>query len=723
MSFGNIMSSKTIKNTIGLRLLKSIFGIYFFFTIILTSFQLFGEYRNEQQKVFEEASNLGEIVKDSLTASMWNLDIEQLAATLQGIVKANLVAYTEANDDAGETLASAGAIKIKNYDSLFVSKINNNKMYRVIFEHENGKRKFFKYKININYINESGESIFIGYCNIFIDHSTVMDRVQYEFLLVIINAVVKTLVLWILLLVFTKKIISFPLNVLSEATLEIHSNAKQDTPINNEIDRKLFSICRDELWILAKNFIDMRELVLEKIRVINRYNQDLEIRISERTLNLEKANKELQRLSLHDPLTGLPNRNLFHDRLNSLIDSANRDDFYFIVGSIDLRKFKEVNDRYGHQAGDAVLVELAKRMRNIIRSSDTIARMGGDEFGLIAQGLGTDEYQIRKFAEKLISCAHKHILYEDHVIMSGINLGICIYKPGDVNGDVIYKNADFAMYDAKNSEKDFAIYSRKVDKKAERHAIIASDLYTAIERKELSVFYQPIISCKDKKVIGFEALLRWNHKDLGPIGPNEFIPIAERSSVIKNLTEWVIEQSSIFLNTLNALNYNFTISINLSGRLFQDETITKILSNNIIRNNIESKQIKIELTESTIMQNQDSAISNLKKLKNLGVCISIDDFGTGYSSFSYLARFPIDELKIDKSFILDLGRVDNQLIVEAIINLAHKLSLKVVAEGVENDKIIALINKYDCDFAQGYYYCKPIASEELLIWLKETKLK
>lgn len=705
---------------LGIRLLKSVFGFYFFVTLVLTSIQLFSEYENEQNKVFREVANLGDTVKASLAKSIWNIDNEQIDVTISGLLKIDVVTFIQVEDHTGVILAETGDINFNNSEYQFVTKLDDGTMYQTSIQDDNDiTTTYFKYRLAIYINNAYDELELIGYCNIFTDRSSIVGRVKYDFLLIIINAIIKTACLWILFIIFIKRIVTKPLSVISDATLKMHQDAKEGKKADTDFDINLLSTCKDELSDLAKNFINMRSLVLEKIRIINKQNNELEIKVHERTANLKEANEKLRHLSLQDPLTGLPNRNLFHDRLDYLIKCVERESFNFIVASIDLKRFKQINDEYGHQAGDAVLIELAKRMQKVIRPSDIIARMGGDEFGLIAKGLGDNKAEIEEFSKKIVKCANTPIPYEGNNIISGINVGVCVYQSDMESGDVMFKHADIAMYDAKNNGKEFSIYSQKVCDKSTRFSKITNDLNYVIDRQELSVYYQPIIDCGSHEVVGLEALLRWNHSELGFISPDEFIPIAERSSSIKKLTDWVMKQSVVFLQKLNKINSQCIISINLSGRLFNDETLIKTLPAYFNEHDVSPSQIRLELTESAMMHNPDFAIENLKSLKNIGVKLAIDDFGTGYSSFSYLARLPVDEIKIDKSFLIDLNRDDQQVIVEAIINLAHKLNLKVVAEGIESQQILAFVEKYHCDMVQGYFLCHPLPPEEIVEWLSK----
>jgi len=274
------------------------------------------------------------------------------------------------------------------------------------------------------------------------------------------------------------------------------------------------------------------------------------------------------------------------------------------------------------------------------------------------------------------------------------------------------------MYQAKKNNEGFAIYSSAIGGKLERHDIIARDLNDAIAKDQFRLYYQPIVLGHSHAMKGVEALIRWQHPELGFIPPDEFIAYAERSNMIKKLTDWVLNRALVDGEYLQSQGYEMSISVNISGRLVSDSTFPEHLAEIIERYNYPTRLLTLELTESSAMRNPQQSMATLVGLKRLGVNLSIDDFGTGYSSFSYLARLPVDELKIDRSFLSDLDD-NSQAVIEAIITLAHRLRLKVVAEGVENDSILQIVEGFGCDYIQGYHFCRPVPPEELIAWIND----
>ncbi|MBX2809696.1 MAG: bifunctional diguanylate cyclase/phosphodiesterase [Cellvibrionaceae bacterium] len=723
--------SVSLKNTLGLTLLRYVFGFYFAATVVITSLQISSEYFHEKNNIFQELANFGETIESSIARSIWNYNQEQVKATLLGFNKITLVSGTKITDLEGEVFSFYGDI-VDQQDSVYSSKkesdVGLGVVNKIEYDKQGKKATVFEYKFTVKHgvDNEA-----VGYCYIYANHAAIVGRVQHGITLIVVNALIKTMILWLLFLFFTKKIIAKPLGILSTAIKELDPNNPKDLQNNEDLDNIYCSSRDNELHTLISGFLQMRNVIEKKIDIIEQQNTTLEQRVKERTATIEEVNSELKHLSLHDPLTGLPNRNLFYDRLETLLKTSQRNHSSFIVASIDLCKFKEVNDVFGHQAGDQVLKTLSKRMHDVMRDSDTVARMGGDEFAMLLQD--ADASAIDVIGKKIISCAYSPVLFENNSILSGINVGFSIYPDHleVVNEQLAYehidyasklfKNADIAMYEAKQNEKGISLFTPKIKRELKRREIIVRDIEYALDREQLHVYYQPIICSMTHDVKGVEALLRWQHPELGFIPPDEFISVAERSNMIKILTVWVIKQSLKDGVLFQQQGYDFNISINLSPRLISDATFPQTVEQVIGRYDFPREKITLELTESSTMQSPDKVMAVLDRLKILGVKLSIDDFGTGYSSFSYLARLPVDELKIDRSFFVDFNE-NSQIIVEAMIVLAHRLQLTVVAEGVEQQTILTLIESIGCDYIQGYYFSRPIPYNELLLWLADFKL-
>ena len=710
--------SVSLKKTIGLRLLRFVFGCYFAIAIVVTSVQLALEYFHVKNSIFVELSNLSGTLESSLANSMWNYNIEQIQSTLDGTNNIALVVGTKVTDTNGEIFALNGITTEDKYNISIIKEdgdFGEGELREINYSKDNQVYTLYEYKFPLYFReNNNAQKKLLGYIFIYASNSLVVSRVQYGFMLIIINSVIKTFALWIIFLYATRRIIAIPLNNLAKAAQELNPNDSESFCKNNEIEKIFYSSHNDELHKLAESFFYMRKAIIEKIDVIEKQKLNLEHRVKERTAAVEAANKELKHLSLHDPLTDLPNRNLFQDRMENLLQMAKREEFSCAVASVDLRRFKEINDTFGHQAGDFVLQELSKRMRSSIRDVDTIARMGGDEFGLLLKGV--DEVSVFSVGEKIIACANHPINFNGNIIFSGINVGFSIFPEHADNANELYKNADLAMYQAKKNDAGYTVFTPDINRKLQRCDVIAKDIKTAIDKEQMSVFYQPIISSPDRHVVAVEALLRWQHPALGFIPPDEFIPIAERSQVIQTITQWVLEQSLIDGEKLFLLGYDIKVSINLSGRLVGDSTFNKALEKFLLKHNFPSEKIILELTESSAMSDPEKAMDALADLKKLGVLLSIDDFGTGYSSFSYLCRLPVDALKIDRSFLNGFNHA-SQVVIESIIVLAHRLNLKVVVEGVETESILNAVESLGGDSVQGYYYSKPIPFDRFIEWL------
>jgi diguanylate cyclase (GGDEF)-like protein len=456
---------------------------------------------------------------------------------------------------------------------------------------------------------------------------------------------------------------------------------------------------------------------VEKIDIIELQKQMLEKRVSERTQSLTEANINLQYLALHDTLTSLPNRTLFNDRLDQMLKSALRNKTRFIVACIDLQNFKTVNDTYGHQIGDQILAGVAERMSKVLHSTDTLARIGGDEFFALLPIVNDIDSKV--IAEHLVNSFYEPFVFGNDnsiSVFTNANIGTAIYPEHGDNADALIKNADMAMYQAKQSGISYASYSSEEDSILRREAKISQDIKSAIEEDQFYLVYQPILEYKTKSVTKLEALIRWQHPTLGLLSPVEFIPICERSGHVYELTQWVLQTACKQCREYQLLDGAMSVSVNISGRVFNQPEMPALLEKICKVSNVLPSSINLEITETTAMGNPGQAIDILKQLTSKGFTISIDDFGTGYSSFSYLTELPVNELKIDKSFLLSINENTNK-VIKAMIDLAHLLNLKVVAEGVETKELLDMLNEMNCDFAQGFYIAKPLRIKVLYQWL------
>lgn len=476
----------------------------------------------------------------------------------------------------------------------------------------------------------------------------------------------------------------------------------------------------------AKSFLQMISSLacgaminVENHEIIREQKSTLEKRVEDRTKDLANANKELKYMAVHDSLTQLPNRILFQDRLEHAMALATQKKRIFAVCCIDLTQFKSINDTYGHDAGDRVLIEASKRFKSVIRKSDTLARMGGDEFAILLEDIKA-AVDVENIIKKLSASLEESIVINDHLsVLLSANIGVAFFPEHAVNSELLYKYADIAMYEAKRSNDSYAIFDNFKNSEDKKHLEFLHDLDKGIMEDQLLLHYQPIIDINTLRPIGVEALVRWEHPERGLVPPDEFILHAERTALIEPLTQWVVKEACRQYLAWQEKGIELAISINLSRRVFSLLDLDKQLKETLDKFQLNPSSIKIEITETIAMTNPESAIEIAHKLKNIGFSLSIDDFGTGQSSLSYLTQLPVNELKIDRSFILNKS-VANLFVIQTIIELAHALGLDIVAEGVEDKDTLTMLQSKGCTRAQGYYICRPNVPDVIERWLKQA---
>ena len=436
----------------------------------------------------------------------------------------------------------------------------------------------------------------------------------------------------------------------------------------------------------------------------------------EMRLQIHSRQQELEYHALHDSLTGLANRELLNDRLEQSIHNAHQERSSFSVLIMDLDRFKEVNDTLGHAVGDRLLQQVAQRLTTLLREVDVVVRLGGDEFSVLLTT--AHENHAEEIAKKIINDFNNVFVVDDTPLYIGISIGIAVYPQHGNTSQILQQRADVAMYVAKRNRMGYAVYDQKFDEYSIGKLSLISDLRGAIEKDELFMEYQPVIDIKTGTVISAEALLRWNHPNLGKIYPDKIIPVAEQTGLINPITYWIIDTTAKFQKELQENNIDIKIAINLSVYNLQDRNFVENIIDIYENNNISASNFIMEITESVVMSNPQQSINVLNRLDALGVEIAVDDFGTGYSSLSYLKLLPLSKLKIDKSFIMDMIESDDDaMIVRSTIDLAHNLGMQVIAEGIEDRKILELLSILQCELGQGYYICRPIVDEGLKQWI------
>lgn len=868
-----------LRNSIGVRLLRTVFGCYLIVTVIVTVTELYFEYSNVEKGVVTELYNVGRSFEDGLSAALWTLDIEAIDSILAGVQKIEVVEGVRVTNLQGDVNSSRGVFRKDLSDKNVVGKINlNNILASEVAMEANGKTgTYYEYRLDIMYSEfENINSELVGHVYIYAGRDTVISRFKVSLFLTLINAVIKTAALWVIFLYFSRRFLSQPLSDLTRATSVLSDGDMQSHSLHNRLREMATSLNKNELQQLASSFLVMRESILEKIhnlnvlnqlaviltqandqqkiyerlysrlsntfgahgaivlgkdgsviwqsqnlesesineklsfsniknydldivrgrnaiefrrfaegsleggrpqesvpllylplwfgadeknemwlmgdikknrlgeggrlneeshsflqvatniagatltsikqrQVIENQNRTLELRVQERTRELADANEELRHMAVHDPLTHLPNRTLFNDRLDHLIDVASRENKHFAVASIDLGKFKQINDTYGHDVGDAVLVEVGRRFSSVLSKSDTLARMGGDEFAAI---LVRDniENSIDVVVSKLLNSLKAAIsLQNGENLFADADIGVSIFPNHGTNADMLFKCADIAMYQAKRTGQGYAVFDKEKNSKEKEYMQFMYELDNAIERGQLRLHYQPIVDLRNNKVVFFEALVRWEHPERGLVLPDMFIVHAEKTSLIKSITLWVIDEACKQCSQWHKKGIELSVSVNLSPRILTLPDLPDKLQAIVGKYSLEPKWLKLEITESAAMSDPKKTLAIISSLSEKGFTLAIDDFGTGYSSLSYLTLLPFNELKIDKSFLINMD-ASSQVVVSTIIELAHKLKLYVIAEGVEDEETQNFLIEKGCDAVQGYYICHPSEASVVEEW-------
>ena len=448
--------------------------------------------------------------------------------------------------------------------------------------------------------------------------------------------------------------------------------------------------------------------------------------LKESNSKLQLANNELRQRAFADPLTNLPNRLLFEDRLiHALLrlERTNRSSVKDRLGIlfVDLDGFKPINDSFGHAAGDEILIGAAQRLLAQARSSDTVARVGGDEFLVLLED-AQDAAACMAVANRILKSLSQPFQLGNKELQITCSIGIVVF-PDHGDRDHLIANADAAMYVAKrNGGNSFAMFEPHMGSDASEQLELQSDLRNAIQRQQMSLHYQPKIDGERGSIIGVEALLRWTHPERGMIAPDIFIPLAERFGIIINLGNWVIEEACRQLAEWRGMGLQMRVAINLSVHQLRESGLAERITQTLQRHNVQASQLLCEITESVAMEDTQATQRTFEELRDIGVYLSIDDFGTGYSSLNYLRQLPAQQLKIDRSFIRDLEtEEDARAVVHAVVHLAHALGLRVVAEGVETAAQRDILLNMHCDELQGYFYAKPMPADRLLAWAKGDK--
>ncbi len=478
----------------------------------------------------------------------------------------------------------------------------------------------------------------------------------------------------------------------------------------------------DKLLVLKKPFESIEVLQAASSlcrkwhneRMLRRHVEDLEHVIAARTKGLEAANHQLQQLATHDVLTGLPNRVILHDRLEQAIAHATREQHEFAVLLLDLDRFKVINDSLGHRAGDELLNEVAQRLKGAVRSMDTLVRLGGDEFVIVMASIQTRD-QVLAMATRAIEVLKPPIRLQGVDVRTSASIGIAFYPGDGVTVEMLLAHADAAMYSAKQSAHGtYQCFATSTSTSTRDRVKFESELHAALAAGQFELHYQPKVDTASGRVHSAEALIRWRHPERGLLLPADFIPIAEECGLLDSIGEWVLREACRQAKLWQRhADRPLRIAVNLSPSQFRLGSLLETVRSALMAAELEPRFLEVELTETAVMSNAEQSIYILESLSRLGVLVSVDDFGTGYSSMSYLRRFPIDKLKIDRTFVKEMtSRPEDASIVRAMVSLAHSLNLKVVAEGVETEEQVAMLQQLGCDQYQGFHFSAALPAKE-----------
>lgn len=448
---------------------------------------------------------------------------------------------------------------------------------------------------------------------------------------------------------------------------------------------------RDEIGELASGFAHMRDTIT-------------------------KREKKILRLAYQDRLTSLPNRALFHDRLSLAVKVAKRDNTPLTILSMDLDRFKHINDALGHPMGDRVLQEVGGRLCGLLRESDTVARLGGDEFAIILPKGGTEH--ACKVATKILAALDVPVTIDNQPLDVRASIGIAVYPEHGADPHTLVRHADIAMYVAKRGNRGYALFQPDEHRPQQDYLTLLGELRNAVERDELVLYYQPKVDLSTGATAQAEALVRWVHPQRGLVPPGDFIPFAEQTGYIRTMTRWIIRRAIRQCGDWQARGINVVISVNICARDLLDPGLPDLVAADLKQHGVDARWLSMEITENGVMEDPRKSMDTLRRLDQLGIRLAIDDYGTGYSSLSYVKKLPVTELKIDQSFVRDMTTdADDAMIVKSTIELGHNMGMQVVAEGVEDLAIWALLRQMGCDMAQGYCISKPLPADRFEQWL------
>jgi len=432
--------------------------------------------------------------------------------------------------------------------------------------------------------------------------------------------------------------------------------------------------------------------------------------------------KTLESMAYTDSLTGLPNRTYFYDRLNEITRNTGISNSGFILLVLDLDRFKYVNDTLGHHIGDILLQKIADRLQNAVRATDLIARLSGDEFAAIMMIDDNHPEAGEAVAKKFLAITSQPLKIKSHQLTISASMGIASCPIDGKDSHLLMQRADMAMYHAKKNRQGYTFYESHLDKHSLIQLNLELELKEAIDNQHLELYYQPKINLHTHGTTGVEALVRWFHPERGCIPPDDFIPLAEQTGLIHSLTRWVINTALMQCAHWHKMGNLIGVAVNISALSLENSALLDLVNEALHRFGVAPHWLSLELTESAVMTDPNKAMEMLTRLRHTGVQISVDDFGTGYSSLAYLKKLPVGDIKIDKSFVMEMDKDGSDaVIVRSTIDLAHNMGLNVIAEGVENKEVWDMLVDLGCDNAQGFFMCKPCSADDLAQWLEKSE--
>ncbi len=666
------------KSKIGLKIASLILLCSSVMTLILSAGQLMLDYRYGIDEMQRQFSNIEKSYLGSISGAVWNFDIELINSQINGIVQL---------PDIVEVAI------VTNYGQVF----------KAAKDQDEPTEHPMSASFPVNYKNRKGEIELLAKLNIVADKKALYDKLLNSVFYIFSSHALKTFVVSAFILLIIYFLIIRRLEALNEYARRV-SSSKSFT--ENNLTMSSLSV-NDELGELMRTISSMSEYLYQQISLLSKKENELVVQAST------------------DDLTGIQNRKSCISLLEYLVTDSKRNNSTLAVAYLDIDDFKTINDTLGHPFGDKLLIEVSRKIKNLIRENDVFGRMGGDEFIIILPNVKTDA-GIMIFLDKLFNQFRTPLVIEDKKLNINLSLGLSIYPRDGKKPSELIKNADIALYKSKENGKNcYSFFEPSMNKAlVERHQL-QNRLATAIGNREFILHYQPIVSGVDGSLVCFEALVRWESPEQGMIMPNAFVPLAEENGQIIDIGEIVIDEGLKQVKQWQQkYNRPFAIAINISSIQLNSSGFTEFLTMSLDKYQFDPKHLELEITERFLLEDNQEMVNLLQSYRDMGMQLSLDDFGTGYSALSYLKKYPFTSLKLDRSFVAELpSNVENRAISAAVLNISHNLKMKVVAEGVENLAQYDYLVQQDADLLQGYYISRPLPPEQVEQWYENRTRK